>query len=63
MAKAIKPIYYVELKNPKKGLNIIDIRTFFNHILDRYCKIGQTDIDNNITRFNQFINLILPLAV
>ena len=63
MAEATNAVYYVELNDPEKGLNGINIRTFFKLILDRYCDIGQTDIDDNITRFNEAIDPSLPLAV
>ena len=63
MAKSIKLMYYAELDNPDEGVNGINTCTFFNLFLDRYCDIGQTDIDDNIARFNEAINPSLPLAV
>ena len=63
MAEAIKPVYYAELNDPYKGMNGINIYNLFNLILDRYCNIGQTVIDDNITCFNESINPSLPLAV
>ena len=63
MAEAIKPVYYAELNDPYKGMNGINIYNLFNLILDRYCNIGQTVIDDNITCFNESIDPSLPLAV
>ena len=63
MAKAIGPVYYAESNDLDEGLNGINIRTFFNHILDLYCDIGQTDIDENISPLNQAIYPNLSLAV
>ena len=63
MSKSIEPVYYTEIDDPGKGLNGIDICTFFNHILDQYCNISQTDINEKIARFDQAINPSLPLAV
>ena len=56
-------MYYAELKDPEKGLNVINIHIFLNLTLDQYWNIGQTDINNNITQFNQTIDPSLPLAV
>ena len=40
IAEAVEEVYYAELDDPDEGLNAIDIRTLFNHILDRYCAIS-----------------------
>ena len=63
MAKAIETMYCAELDDPEELLNGINIRTFFDLILYRYYDIGQTNIDNNIARFNQAISPSLPMAV
>ena len=63
MDEAIGHVYYAELNIPDGGLNRINIHTLKNLILDQYCDIGQTDIDNNITQFNQAMNPSLPPAV
>ena len=63
MDEAIGRVYYAELNIPDGGLNRINIHTLKNLILDQYCDIGQTDIDNNITQFNQAMNPSLPPAV
>ena len=62
MSESIKPVYYVELDNPDEVLNGINIRIFFNLILDRYCDIVQTDINDNIAHFNQAIDPSLPMS-
>ena len=63
MFETIKPMYYEEIDNPDKGLSSIDICNFFSHILDRYCDIDQTDINDNITMFNQSIDPSLPMYI
>ena len=63
MVEAIQPVYYAEIDDPDKGLNGINICNFFNIILDRYCDIGQTDIGDNIARFNQSIYPSLPMSI
>ena len=63
MAEAIDPVYYVELNDPSKGINGINIRTFFKLILDQYCNIVQNYTNDNIARFNEAIDPSLPLAI
>ena len=63
MAEAIDPVYYVELNDPGKGINGINIRTFFKLILDQYCNIVQNYTNDNIARFNEAIDPSLPLAI
>ena len=63
MAEAIEPMYYAELNNPDKGLKRIIIHNFLNLILDQYYDIGKTDIDDNITWFNESTSPSLSLVV
>ena len=63
VAEAIEPVYYAELDDPDEGLNDILVRDLLDHIRDRYCHIGQDEIDSNMSTFLKGIDPSLPLSV
>jgi hypothetical protein len=62
-AAAIEDVYYSVLDDPIEGLNGVNLRTLVTHILTTYAQISQPNLDDNLTKFNTNIDLILPLAV
>ena len=63
VAEAIEPVYYAELDDPDEGLNDVLVRDLLDHIRDRYCHIGQDEIDTNMSSFLKGIDPSLPLSV
>jgi hypothetical protein len=62
-AAALDPFVYAELDDPDEGLNDTSIRDLYDHVMDRFAKISQTEIDENLVRFNDGIDPTKTLAV
>jgi hypothetical protein len=62
-AASIDDIYYAALNDATEGLNAVTLRQLVTHIRTTYVQISQPDLDDNVTNFNQGIDLNLPLAV
>ena len=52
-----------ELDNPDEGLNGVNIRTLYEHVMDRFATIFQTEINANMETFNEGMDLSKTLAV
>lgn len=63
MQEAFDPFIYAELDDPDEGLTNVDIRAFIAHIIDRFATISQTEIDDNLIKFNTGIDPSCTLAV
>ena len=46
-AAAFEPFVIAELENPDEELNAIDIRALYEHVMYRFAKISQTEINAN----------------
>ena len=62
IAEAIEPVNFAELADPDECLNNILIRDLLDHIHDRYCHIGQDEIDRNMEALLKGIDPSLPLS-
>jgi hypothetical protein len=62
-AVAINNVYYAELDDPTKGLNVISLCNLVTHIRSTYARISQPNVDNNMAKFVTSIEPSLPLAV
>ena len=62
-AAALEPFVYAELDDPDEGLNGVEIITLYDHIMDRFATISQTEIDSNLVEFNEGIDPTKTLAV
>ncbi len=60
---SINDVYYAALDDPTQGINAVTLRQLVTHIRTRYTQISQSDLDNNVTNFNQGIDPNLQLAV
>ena len=49
--------------DPDEGLNGVDIRTLYEHVMDRFATILQGKIDKNIKQFNQGMDPSKTLVV
>jgi hypothetical protein len=56
-------VYYAELNDPTKGLNVISLCNLVTHICSTYATIFQPDVDDNMAKFVTGIEPSLPLAV
>ena len=54
-AVALEPFVYAELDDPDEGLNDTTIRLLYDHVMDRFAHISQTEIDANLAEFNEGI--------
>ena len=48
---ALKLFIYANLDNPDKGLNNVQIHDLYNHVMDKFAKILQTEILLNLINF------------
>ena len=62
-AAALEAWTYAELDDPDEGLNAVHIVDFYNHIMDRYANISQSEIDSNLISFNEGIDATKTLAI
>ncbi|KAL7531195.1 hypothetical protein ACHAXR_003897, partial [Thalassiosira sp. AJA248-18] len=62
-ARALEPFVYAELDDPDEGLDGVNIRDLYDHIMDRFAKISQVEIDANLVEFNEGIDPSKTLAV
>jgi hypothetical protein len=62
-AAAFEAYVYAELGDPDKGLNDVNIRMLYDHVMDRFAKISQLEIDSNLESFNEGIDPSKTLAV
>ncbi len=62
-AAAFEPFVIAELDDPDEGLNDVEVRDLYDHIMDRFAKISQQEIDDNLKSFNEGIDPSRPLAV
>jgi hypothetical protein len=62
-AAALEPFVYAELDDPDEGLDDVQIRDLYDHIMERFAKISQTEIDENLLEFNEGIDPSKTLAV
>ena len=62
MQEAFEPFVYAELDDPDEGLANVTIRAFIAHIMDNFATISQTEIDDNLIKFNQGIDPSCTLA-
>jgi hypothetical protein len=62
-AAALEPFAYAELDEPDEGLDDVDIRALYDHVMDRFAKISQVEIDDNLAEFNKGIDPSRTLAV
>ena len=60
---ALEPFVYAELDEPDEGLDDVDIRSLYDHVMDRFANISQTEIDDNLAEFNKGIDPSRTLAV
>lgn len=63
IAEAIEPVNIAQLDDPDKGLNDVLVRDLLDHIRDRYCHIGQDEIDRNMEAFLKGIDPSLSLSI
>ena len=52
-----------ELDDPDEGLNGVDICTLYEHVMERFTTISQTEIDANMETFNEGMEPSKTLAV
>lgn len=62
-AAAFDKFVYAELDDPDEGLNDVEIRDLYDHVMDRFASISQQEIDENLASFNEGIDPTLTLAV
>ena len=62
-AAALEPFVYAKLDDPDEGLNNIEVRDLYDHIMDRFANISQAMIDKNLATFNEGIDPTRTLAV
>ena len=60
---ALEDWTYAELDDPDEGLNSVQVIDLYNHIMDRYAKISQSEIDANLKSFNEGIDPTKTLAI
>ena len=60
---ALEPFVYAELDDPDEGLDDVNISDLYDHVMDRFAKISQTEIDDNLAEFNKGIDPSRTLAV
>ena len=62
-AAAFEKFVYAELDDVDEGLNGVDLRSLYDHVMDRFASISQHEIDANLAEFNEGIDPSLTLAV
>jgi hypothetical protein len=62
-AAAINNVYYADLDDPTKGLNVISLSNLVTHIHSTYAMISQPNVDDNMSKFVTGIKPSLPPAV
>ena len=62
-AAALEDWTYAEIDDPDEGLNSIQVVDLYNHIMDRYATISQSEIDTNLNTFNEGIDPSKTLAI
>ena len=62
-ADALEDWTYAEIDDPDEGLNSVHIIDLYNHIMDRYANISQSEIDANLITFNEGIDPSKTLAI
>ena len=62
-AAAFDKFVYAKLDDPDEGLNDVELRDLYDHVMDRFASISQQEIDANLVDFNEGIDPTLTLAV
>ena len=62
-AAAFEEWVIVDLNNPAEDLNGVDIRTLYEHMMERFATILQTEIDANLETLNDGMDPSKILAV
>ena len=52
-AAAFKEWVIAELSDPNEGINGVNIRTLYEHVMEQFATILQTEIDANMETFNE----------
>ena len=60
---AFDEFVYAELDDPDEGLNSVEVRDIYDHIMARFTNISQNEIDTNMEEFNKGIDPSITLAV
>ena len=62
-AAALEPFTYAELDDPDEGLADVEVADLYTHIMDRFARISQTEIDANLKEFYEGIDPSRTLAM
>ena len=62
-AAALDNFVYAELDDPDEGLTNVDIRSLYDHIMDRFATISQEEIDTNLATFHRGMDPSVTLAI